>query len=123
MDNLYNQKVINANNVFGDSFLDSKILYLYSFIVLPNIHFIGQIDGEKAFMAIKEKFATNIVNIHQTTWYKRKKKRFQSGAKRKPDVVKNVMSGNDRGASRIVTVYSLARLLSKRRRSSHSECH
>ena len=77
MDNLYNQKVINANNVFSDSFLDSKILYLYSFNVLPNIYFIGQIDGEKAFMAIKEKFATNIVNIHQTTWYKRKKKRFQ----------------------------------------------
>jgi hypothetical protein len=28
MDNLYNQKIINANNVFDDVFLDAKMLYL-----------------------------------------------------------------------------------------------
>ena len=77
MENLFSQKVINANNVFCDSFLDAKILYLYSFNLLPNIHYIGQIDGEKAFAAIKEKFAGNIKNIHQTKWYKKKKKRFE----------------------------------------------
>jgi hypothetical protein len=77
MDNLYSQKVISANNVFTDSFLDAKILYLYSFNLLPSINFIGQIDGEKTFTAIKEKFAGNIKNIHQTRWYKRKKKHFE----------------------------------------------
>lgn len=77
MDNLYSQKVINANNVFGDSFLDAKILYLYCFNLLPSIHFIGQIDGEKAFAGIKEKFRGNIKDIHQTRWYKRKKKHFE----------------------------------------------
>jgi hypothetical protein len=35
MDNLYSQKVINANNVFVDSFLDAKILYLYSLTCYP----------------------------------------------------------------------------------------
>src|SRR5687768_13702963 len=77
MENLYNQKVINANNVFDDRFLDVKILYLYSFNVLPSIHFISDIDAEKAFEAIREKFAENIRNIHQRKWYKRKKKRFE----------------------------------------------
>lgn len=77
MESLYNQKVINANNVFSNDYLDSKTLYLYSFNMLPNIHFIGQLDGEKAFSAIKEKLSSDIEKIHQTTWYKRKKKKFE----------------------------------------------
>lgn len=77
MDNLYNQKVINANNVFTSSFLDAKTLYLYNFNLLPNIHYISQIDGAKTLEAIKEKFSADIKNIHSTTWYKRKKKKFQ----------------------------------------------
>ncbi len=77
MDNLYNQKVISANNVFTDSFLDAKMLYLYSFNLLPSINYIGQIDGEKTFAAIKEKFADSVKNVHQTRWYKRKKKKFE----------------------------------------------
>lgn len=77
MDNLYTQKVINANNVFTSSFLDAKTLYLYYFNLLPNINYINQIDGEKTFAAIKEKFAEDIKSIHRTTWYKRKKGKFQ----------------------------------------------
>lgn len=77
MDNLYTQKVINANNVFTTSFLDAKTLYLYNFNLLPNIHYINQIDGEKTFMAIKEKFSSDIKHIHSTTWYRKKKRKFQ----------------------------------------------
>ena len=77
MDNLYNQKVISANNVFTDDFLDVKILYLYSFNVLPSINFISHIDTEKAFEAIKEKFDGNIKNIHHRKWYKKRKKQFE----------------------------------------------
>ena len=77
MDNLYNQKVISANNVFADSFLDAKILYLYCFNLLPSINYIDQVDGEKTFAVIKEKFAGNIKDIHQTKWYKKSKKRFE----------------------------------------------
>ncbi len=77
MENLYSQKVINANNVFGDSFLDAKMLYLYSFNALPNINFISDVEGEKVFAVLQEKFAQSIKNIHRTTWYKRKKKKFQ----------------------------------------------
>lgn len=76
MDNLYNQKVINANNVFGDGFIDAKTLYLYCFNVLPSIYFIGKIDGEKLFGALREKYAQSIENVHQYRWYRHKKKKF-----------------------------------------------
>ena len=60
MDNLYNQKVMNVNNVFSDSFMDTKMLYLYCFNALPSINYIGLIDGEKAFASILEKFGEKI---------------------------------------------------------------
>jgi len=77
MDNLYNQKVINANNVFDDVFLDTKTLYLYCFNLLPCMNYISHVDGEKAFTAFKEKFADKIDHIHQYKWYKRKAKKYQ----------------------------------------------
>lgn len=77
MDNLYNQKVINANNVFNDCFLDAKILYLYCFNLLPSVNYIGHVDGEKAFAAFKEKFGGLINHVHQYRWYKIKRKEYQ----------------------------------------------
>lgn len=77
MDNLFTQKVINANDLFSDSFIDAKTLYLYCFHTLPSINFINYVDGEKAFAAIKEKYAGSIQDIHTTSWYKRKNRKFQ----------------------------------------------
>lgn len=77
MNNLYTQKTINANNVFDGNFLDAKILFLHCFNQLPSIHFINNVDGEKAFSEFKEKFSAQISHIHQYRWYKRKKKQYQ----------------------------------------------
>jgi ATPase family associated with various cellular activities (AAA) len=77
MENLFTQKIINANNVFDDEFLDPKILYLYCFNQLPSMNYMNNVDGEKAFAAIKEKFAGKISRIHQHKWYKRKTKKYQ----------------------------------------------
>jgi len=77
MDNLYNQKIINANNVFDDRFLDTKILYLYCFNMLPSLSFMNQVDGEKAFGVFKERYAGLIMNVHQYRWYKTKRKGYQ----------------------------------------------
>ncbi len=77
MDNLFTQKVITANNVFDKRFLDVKTLYISSFNMLPSLHFINMIDGEKAFNAFKEKFETLITNIHQYRWYKHERKKFE----------------------------------------------
>lgn len=77
MDNLYNQKVINANNVFDDVFLDAKMLYLYCFNQLPSMNYINDVDGEKAYTVFKERFADSINHMHQYKWYKRKAKQYQ----------------------------------------------
>ena len=77
MENLFTQKVINTNNVFDDHFLDTKVLYLYYFNLLPSLNFIKYIDGEKTFGALKEKFSEQIKHIHQYRWFKRKKKQYE----------------------------------------------
>lgn len=77
MDNLYTQKIINANNVFDRRFLDTKTLYLYCFNNLPSLNFIDNVDGEKAFKVFCEKYASLISNTHTYRWYKTKKKAYQ----------------------------------------------
>ncbi len=77
MDNLYNQKVLNTNQLFGDGLLHAKTLYLYHFNMLPSVHYINSIDGEKLFFSIKEKYASEINHEHQYRWYKPDKKKFQ----------------------------------------------
>jgi len=75
MNNLNNEG-IKADAIFTDSFLDAKILYLYHFNRLPDMDYIGYVDGEKTFKAIHEKFAGEIKNIHRKKWYARKEKKF-----------------------------------------------
>jgi ATPase family associated with various cellular activities (AAA) len=76
MDNLNIQKAIPAN-VFDDYFLNAKTLYLHYFNTIPSLSYIGQVDGEKTFAAIKEKYAGQIVRIHQHQCYENKKKKYQ----------------------------------------------
>ncbi len=77
MDNLSNQKTINANSVFGKHFLDSKALYLYHFNALPSLYSIGSINGEKGYNAFKEKYASLIQSEHQFRYYDKKRKRYE----------------------------------------------
>jgi hypothetical protein len=77
MNNLYSQKVIHANDVFDDHFLNPKILYLYCFNQLPSVSFINHIDGEKTFAAFKEQFNELIDQVHKYRWYKSKRKDYQ----------------------------------------------
>ena len=74
---LANQKIINANNVFDDRFLETKTLYLYWFNSLPCLNFINNLDGEKTFAVFKEKYQPLIQHVHQYRWYKRKAKKYQ----------------------------------------------
>ena len=76
MNSLNNQKTLDANNVFGQRFLNSKSLYLYHFNTLPSLHFINNIAGEKAYKAFKETFGHLIVTEHQYRWYEKKRKRY-----------------------------------------------
>ncbi len=77
MDNIYNQKVINATEIFDGSFLETRILYMNIFNTIPSVYFMNGINGEKAFTEFKNKFSDYIKDIHQYKWYKRKRKKFQ----------------------------------------------
>lgn len=75
MDNLYNQKVIDATQVFNDRFINVKALFMYHFHAVPDIHFISKIDAEKAFNAFGDKFGEYIKYIHKYRWYEHKKRK------------------------------------------------
>ena len=80
MENLYTQKVANATDVFDDTYLNAKGLYLHVFNQLPNLAYVGQIDGEKAFEVFKEKFKDKIRAIYRNEWYEQKKKQYRFNA-------------------------------------------
>jgi len=64
MENISEQKVINANSIFDTGFLCGKSLYLYCFNTIPSANYIGNIDGEKAFNAVKAKFGHLVKSVH-----------------------------------------------------------
>jgi hypothetical protein len=77
MENLNTQKIVNMGDLFDDHFLDPKSLYIYSFDRLPSLSYIGNIDGEKAFGAFKEKFGGKITGVYRYDWYELRKKQYQ----------------------------------------------
>ena len=76
MENSTNQKMINANSVFDHGFLSGKSLYLYCFGQIPSASYINNIDGEKAFEAIKTSFGHLIRSVHGYRYFDSKKKRY-----------------------------------------------
>jgi hypothetical protein len=76
MENLYTQKAFSGHNMFDGNFLDAKAIFLHCFSTLPSVHYINNIDGEKAFISFKEKFAAEIINVHQYRWYQTKRKKY-----------------------------------------------
>jgi ATPase family associated with various cellular activities (AAA) len=77
MENLYNQKVIDANQLFDNRYLESKKLYLYHFDFIPSVYFINSIDGEKTFVKFTERFGSHIEAIYTYRWYNPQKKKFE----------------------------------------------
>lgn len=67
------QKIIDTNDIFSGRYLDSRALYMYSFSSVPCIGYVEQIDGERAFHAVKEKYASMIASVHSYRFYRRKK--------------------------------------------------
>jgi hypothetical protein len=76
MENIINQKMINANGIFDNGFLSGKSVYLYCFGQIPSANYINNIDGERAFAAIKEKYGYLVQSEHSYRYYDVKKKRY-----------------------------------------------
>ena len=69
------QRSINTGNLFDVGFMCGKSLYLYCFNTLPGAAYIGQVDGEKAYNAIKEKYGSLVTAVHGYRWYGTKAKK------------------------------------------------
>jgi hypothetical protein len=76
MNNLVDQRIISANSVFSSHYLDSKAFYMYCFNSIPCVSFIQHIDGEKAFDAFREKYASNMQSVHRYRWFEKEKQKL-----------------------------------------------
>ena len=70
----YQQNVFNANSIFDNGFMSGKALFMHCFNLLPSAYYIGNIDGEKAFNAIRGKFSAQVKSVHVYRYYEAKLK-------------------------------------------------
>ena len=76
MDNILLNKTFARTEIFDNRFIEVKSLYLSLFNALPNINYIGQIDGERVYKAFIEKYSSRILNTNTYRWYEQKKRRY-----------------------------------------------
>ena len=60
------QRIFSASSIFDSGFMSGKTLFMYCFNMLPSANQIDNIDGEKAYDAIRKKFAEQVSSVH--TW-------------------------------------------------------
>ena len=75
MDNILSQKIIDANSIFENSFLESKAYYMYVYQKVPCITWIDNVNSQKILQHIKKEYAGAIMGIFQYSKYNRKKKK------------------------------------------------
>src|SRR5579871_4187081 len=76
MDKLFNTTMIDLDNMFDDYFLNAKMIYLHHFNQLPELLFVGGIDGEKALKALNEKHADRIIRIYKYQHFDKSDKEY-----------------------------------------------
>jgi hypothetical protein len=75
MDNNQQQNSFTLNGILEGDYLNGKALYHFYYKTIPSIFYLGQIDGEKAFTMLKEKFPALIQRVHMNRWYDHARKR------------------------------------------------
>jgi energy-coupling factor transporter ATP-binding protein EcfA2 len=75
MNNAIEQRIINANSVFNNYYVDSKTLYMYCFGDIPSINYVDDIEGEKAYAAFRDKYSHLIQSVYTYRKISRKQKK------------------------------------------------
>jgi hypothetical protein len=75
MDSLYNNKTFRTDKLFDNNLLNTRMLYTFQFNMLPNVQFIGNIDGEKLYSEILSGMKERILSTHEYRWYNHSKKK------------------------------------------------
>ncbi len=76
MDSLYNNKTFRTRDLFENNLFNIKMLYAFQFNMLPNVHFIGNIDGEKTYHAIAESMPDMILSSHAYKYFERNSSKY-----------------------------------------------
>lgn len=77
MNNLFSNKTFARTGIFDTRFIEVKSLYLSLFNTLPNVNYIGQIDGARSYKFFTEKYASRILSTNTYRWYEQKKKKYR----------------------------------------------
>lgn len=71
------QKIMDANSIFENSFLDAKAYYMYTYQQVPCITWVSQVNTEKVLKHIRTEYKDAITGIFQNSMYNRKKRTTQ----------------------------------------------
>ena len=69
------QKIIDVNSIFLNSFLDCKAYYMYCYHKVPCITWVDQLNTDKVLKHIKAEYSDAVTGIFQYSKYNRKKKK------------------------------------------------
>src|SRR5688572_8720426 len=69
------QKIMEANSIFQNSFLDCKAYYMYAYQQVPCITWVDRVNTEKVLKYIRTEYEGAIMGIFQYSKYNRKKKK------------------------------------------------
>jgi hypothetical protein len=69
------QKIMAANSIFQNSFLDCKAYFMYTYQQVPCITWVDQVNTAKVLKHIKTEYAGAITGIFQYSKYNRRKKK------------------------------------------------
>jgi energy-coupling factor transporter ATP-binding protein EcfA2 len=77
MNHLLLNKIFNGTEIFDNRFIEVKSLYLSLFNVLPNVNYLGHIDGERAYKAFAAQYAAMVLHTNTYRWYEQRKKKYR----------------------------------------------
>jgi hypothetical protein len=76
MQTIYDQCTLPVNQLFSGNYLESKALYLHRFNQIPDYHYMSGIEGEKACLAFRAKYASLVRDQHQYKWFHKQEKKY-----------------------------------------------
>ena len=66
---IFNRRVINADAIFRDHYIDVKAFYVHEFNIIPCIAFIGELNITEAFAHITDVYRQNSITTFQHTYF------------------------------------------------------
>lgn len=76
MNHSFSNKIFSKPSVFDYRFIEVKSFYLSLYNTFPNVNYIGNIDGERAYNAFITAHADLVLSTHTYRYYDKRRKRY-----------------------------------------------